>query len=162
MAVDQFLELEKIPGETQDDKMKAKDAMDILAWSWGMSQSGTTHMGSGSGAGKVNVQDISVTKYVDLASTVLMQKCTLGDHIPTGKLTVRKAGGEQLEYITIEMKDIIITSVSTGGSGGEDRLTENVSLNFSQYKIVYSEQLPSGKAGKQPEWAYDIAANVKM
>lgn len=162
MAVDQFLVLEKIPGETQDDKMKADSAMDVLAWSWGMSQSGTTHMGSGSGAGKVNVQDISVTKYVDLASTVLMQKCTLGDHIPTGKLTVRKAGGEQLEYITIEMKDIIITSVSTGGSGGEDRLTENVSLNFSQYKIVYSEQLPSGKAGKQPEWAYDIAANKKM
>lgn len=162
MAVDQFLELEKIDGETQDDKMSAKKAMDILAWSWGMSQSGTTHMGSGSGAGKVNVQDLSCTKYVDLASTVLMQKCTKGDHIPTGKLTVRKAGGDALEYITIEMKDIIVTSISTGGSGGEDRLTENVSLNFSQYKIVYSEQLPSGKAGKQPEWAYDIAANKPL
>lgn len=158
MAVDQFLKLDGINGEAQDKEKK--DEIDILAWSWGMSQNGTTHMGSGSGAGKVNVQDISFTKYVDLASTVLMQKCTLGDHITEGTLTVRKAGGSQLEYIVITMKDIIVSSVSTGGSGGEDRLTENVSLNFGEYKIVYTEQTPDGGAGKQPEFAYDIAKNA--
>jgi len=157
MAVDQFLLLDKVPGEAQDkDK---KDEIDILAWSWGMSQNGTTHMGSGSGAGKVNVQDISCTKYVDLASTVLMKKCTLGEHIATGTLTVRKAGGSQIEYIVIELKDIIVTSISTGGSGGEDRLTENVTLNFGEYKIIYTEQTPEGGKGKQPEFAYNIAEN---
>lgn len=160
MAVDMFLELDKIDGEAQDDKMKGK--IDILAWSWGMSQSGSTHMGSGSGAGKVNVQDISVTKWVDIASPVLMQKCTLGDHIESGKLTCRKAGGSQLDYVTIEFKDCIVTSVSTGGSGGEDRLTENVTLNFGQYKVVYTEQTKDGGKGKQPEFAYDIAANKKL
>ncbi|GAC21709.1 Hcp family type VI secretion system effector [Paraglaciecola arctica] len=158
MAVDQFLKLDGINGEAQDKEKK--DEIDILAWSWGMSQNGTTHMGSGSGAGKVNVQDITFTKYVDLASTVLMQKCTLGDHIKEGTLTVRKAGGSQLEYIVITMKDIIVSSVSTGGSGGEDRLTENVSLNFGEYKIVYTEQTPDGGKGKQPEFAYDIAKNA--
>lgn len=160
MSVDMFLELDKISGEAQDDKLKGK--IDILAWSWGMSQSGTTHMGSGGGAGKVNVQDLSITKYVDLSSTVLMQKCTKGEHIISGRLICRKAGGEQLEYITIEFKDCIVTSISTGGSGGEDRLTENVSLNFAQYKIVYTEQNEKGGAGKQPEWAYDIAANKPL
>ncbi|MEP1445370.1 MAG: type VI secretion system tube protein Hcp [Paraglaciecola sp.] len=158
MAVDQFLKLDGINGEAQDKEKK--DEIDILAWSWGMSQNGTTHMGSGSGAGKVQVQDISFTKYVDLASTVLMQKCTLGDHITEGTLTVRKAGGSQLEYIVITMKDIIVSSISTGGSGGEDRLTENVTLNFGEYKIVYTEQTPDGGAGKQPEFAYDIAKNA--
>jgi type VI secretion system secreted protein Hcp len=160
MSVDMFLELDKIDGEAQDDKLKGK--IDVLAWSWGMSQSGTTHMGSGGGAGKVNVQDLSITKYVDLSSTVLMQKCTKGEHIESGRLVCRKAGGEQLEYITIEFKDCIVTSVSTGGSGGEDRLTENVSLNFGQYKIVYTEQTKDGGKGKQPEWAYDIAANKAL
>ncbi|MBL4630206.1 MAG: type VI secretion system tube protein Hcp [Paraglaciecola sp.] len=157
MAVDQFLLLDSVPGEAQDKDKQGE--IDILAWSWGMSQNGTTHMGSGSGAGKVNVQDISLTKYVDLASTVLMKKCTLGEHIATGKLTVRKAGGSQIEYITIELKDIIVTSISTGGSGGEDRLTENVTLNFGEYKIVYTEQTPTGGKGKQPEFAYNIAEN---
>jgi type VI secretion system secreted protein Hcp len=160
MAVDMFLELDKIDGEAQDDKMKGK--IDILAWSWGMSQSGTTHMGSGSGAGKVNVQDISVTKWVDVSSPVLMKKCTTGEHIASGKLTCRKAGGTQLDYVTIEFKDCIVTSVSTGGSGGEDRLTENVTLNFGQYKVVYTEQTKDGGKGKQPEFAYDIAANKTL
>jgi type VI secretion system secreted protein Hcp len=160
MSVDMFLELDSIAGEAQDDKLKGK--IDILAWSWGMSQSGSTHMGAGGGAGKVNVQDLSITKYVDLASTVLMKKCTLGEHIASGRLICRKAGGEQLEYITIEFKDCIVTSVSTGGSGGEDRLTENVSLNFGQYKIVYTEQTTDGGKGKQPEWGYDIAANKSL
>ena len=158
MAVDQFLLLDKVPGEAQDKDKKGE--IDILAWSWGMSQNGTTHMGSGSGAGKVNVQDISITKYVDLASTVLMQKCTVGEHIASGTLTVRKAGGEQIEYIVIELTDIIVTSISTGGSGGEDRLTENVTLNFGEYKIVYTEQSPDGAAGKKPEFAYNIAENA--
>jgi len=79
MAVDMFLKLEPIKGESQDKAHK--DEMDILAWSWGMSQSGTTHMGKGSGSGKANFQDLSVTKYVDSASTDLMKFCTMGSHI---------------------------------------------------------------------------------
>jgi len=157
MAVDQFLKLDGIDGESQDDKHK--DTMDVLAWSWGMSQSGTTHMGSGGGAGKVNVQDISVTKYIDKASPVLMQFIAKGTHIPKGLLTVRKAGDKPLEYVKIEMEDIMITSASTGGSGGEDRLTENVTLNFSKFKVVYTEQGKDGAAGKAPEFGFDIAAN---
>jgi type VI secretion system secreted protein Hcp len=162
MAVDMYLELDSITGETQDKKMKEKGAIDILAWSWGCSQSGTTHMGSGGGAGKVNVGDLSITKWVDLSSTILMQKCTTGEHITTGKLTVRKAGTKPLDYIVIEFKDCIVSSISTGGSGGEDRLTENVTLNFGEYKIIYTEQTTAGAAGKQPEWAYDIAANTAV
>jgi len=71
MAVDIFLELTDVEGESQDKTMKDKKAMDILAWSWGMSQPGSTHFGQGGGAGKVNVQDISLTKYVDAASATL-------------------------------------------------------------------------------------------
>jgi hypothetical protein len=77
MAVDMFLVLEHadLKGETQDTTYKDKGGIDVLAWSWGMSQSGTFHVGGGSGAGKVNVQDISITKYVDKASPILMLFC---------------------------------------------------------------------------------------
>jgi type VI secretion system secreted protein Hcp len=160
MAVDQFLKLEKIDGEAQD-KEHAKE-IDILAWSWGMSQSGTTHMGAGGGAGKASFQDLSVTKYVDKASMTLMLYLAQGKHIPKARLTVRKAGGTPLEYIIIDLEDVIVTSISTGGSGGEDRLTENVTLNFSVVKTQYVPQGADGKGQAAVEFGFDIAANVAL
>lgn len=157
MAVDMFLKLDGIKGEAQDDKHK--EEIDVLAWSWGASQSGTTHMGSGSGAGKVAVQDLSVTKYVDQSSPTLLMHCANGKHIAKGQLTVRKAGENPLEYIKLELKDVIVTHVSTGGSGGEDRLTENVTLNFREFKYIYTTQDKKGGGGPAPEFGWNIAEN---
>ena len=127
-----------------------------------MSNSGSAHVGGGAGAGKVSVQDISVTKYVDAASSVLLSHCCDGTHIKTATLVVRKAGGTPLEYIKIELEEILITSVSTGGSGGEDRLTENVSLNFAKFKYSYQPQKADGtKDGGEKVAAWNIAENAK-
>jgi type VI secretion system secreted protein Hcp len=161
MAVDMFLQLQDVTGEAQDEVHG--EEIDVLSWSWGMSQSGTTHAGSGSGGGKVSVHDLSITKYVDKATATLMKYCTTGKHIESGKLTVRKAGGDsKLEYFIIELNDIIITSYQTGGSGGEDRHTENVSLNFGSYKTSYTPQKADGSGDAAVEWAYDIAAGNAM
>jgi type VI secretion system secreted protein Hcp len=156
MAVDMFLELKNVKGESLDKEHK--DLIDILAWSWGVSNSGTAHLGPGAGAGKANFQDISITKYVDLASPTLLKFASDGGHIEEGKLIVRKAGGKPLTYIVIEMKKIFITSFSTGGSGGEDRLTENVTLNFAKFKFTYTSQKPDGTKDKSPDFGYDIPA----
>lgn len=115
-------------------------------------------MGAGSGAGRAAFQDISLTKWVDKASPKLMETSFLGKHITKGKLVVRKAGGKQLDYIIYELKDIIVTSVSTGGSGGEDRLTENIALNFGSFKFQYIPQKADGTGDKPIETKYDIAA----
>jgi type VI secretion system secreted protein Hcp len=157
MAVDMFLELKGIPGEAQDSTHKGK--IDVLAWSWGISNSGSTHMGGGSGAGKANFQDISITKYVDTSSPLLALHSSNGTHIPEGQLIVRKAGEKPLEYMVIKFKDILISSISMGGSGGEDRLTENVSLNFGAVHYTYTEQKADGKAGDKKELKWDIPAN---
>lgn len=126
-----------------------------------MSQSGTTHTSTGGGAGKVNVQDLSLTKYIDKASTVLMTHCATGKHIPKAVLTVRKAGDKPLEYLVITLKDLLISSISTGGSGGEDRLTENVTVNFAAYEVAYQQQAKTGGAeGGQVFSKFDIAKNV--
>lgn len=158
MAVDMFLDIEgEITGEAQD--ATHTDEIDVLAWSWGMSQSGSFHHGGGGGAGKANFQDISVTKWVDKSSPVLMLYCANGDHFPKAKLTVRKAGKKPLEYIIITMTKVMVTSVSTGGSGGEDKLTENVSLNFSDVKVEYSKQKDDGGGEAPVTFAWDIAGN---
>ena len=60
------------------------------------------------------------------------------------------------------MKKVLVTSVSTGGSGGEDRLTENVTLNFAQVMVNYVEQTPEGAEGAKPEFKWDIAANAPL
>ena len=160
MAVDMFLKLDTIDGESRD-KVHAKQ-IDILAWSWGLSNSGTAHMGGCAGAGKVNVQDISVTKYVDSSSNALIAACCAGTHIKTAHLIVRKAGGTPLEYIKIDLDEVLITSVSTGGSGGEDRLTENVALNFAKFKFAYQPQKADGtKDGGEKIAVWNIAENVK-
>ena len=161
MAVDMFIELgSKIKGETQDKAFKDKGACDVLAWSWGMSQSGSFHTGGGGGAGKANFQDISFTKYVDKATSALMIAVSKGSHIDECKLTVRKAGEGQQKYIEITMKKCIVSSLSTGGSGGEDRLTENVTLNFAEVKFEYFLQDAKGATASGGEFNYNIAANA--
>lgn len=160
MAMDMFMKIGDIKGESKDSVHKEK--IDVLAWSWGMSNSGTAHTGGGAGAGKVNVQDLSFTKYVDSASHLLIMAACNGKHYPTADLIVRKAGENPLEYIKIEMTDVLITSVSTGGSGGEDRLTENVTLNFAKFKFAYQPQSKKGaKEGGELISSWDISANVK-
>jgi type VI secretion system secreted protein Hcp len=159
MAVDMFIKIGAIKSESKDHKHK--EEIDVLAWSWGMSNTGSAHVGGGAGAGKVNVQDLSLTKYIDKASTDLMLACCNGKHFPEATLVVRKAGEKPIEYLKVYMKDVLITSVSTGGSGGEDRLTENVTLNFAKVKVVYTEQKQDGTAGASPEIMWDIASNTK-
>ena len=158
MAVDMFLKIEGVDGDSVDDA-HAKE-FDILAWSWGMSQGGTTHMGPGGGAGKVNVQDLSFTKYVDGGSAALMWACCTGKHVVEAMLTVRKAGGDKpLEYIKIKMEDLLVTSVSTGGSGGEERLTENITLNFAKYHMWYTPQKGDGSGDAVKKVGWNIPTN---
>ena len=157
MAVDMFIKIGAVDGESVDAK-HPKD-IDVLAWSWGASQSGTTHIGTGGGAGKVNVQDLSFTKYVDSASHALLLACCNGAHYDKAVLVVRKAGENPLEYIKVTMEDLIVSSISTGGSGGEDRLTENVTLNFAKVKFEYDPQTKKGAGSGVKTAAWDIAKN---
>jgi type VI secretion system secreted protein Hcp len=159
MAVDMFMIVEGIKGESRDKTHK--EAIDVLAWSWGMSNSGSFHTGGGGGAGKVNVNDLSFTKYVDKASADLMLACCNGKHIPKAKLIVRKAGEKPLEYMLIEMTECLVTAVSTGGSGGEDRLTENVTFNFSKVHFEYKIQDEKGAGKDGGQYTWDIAGNDK-
>ena len=73
----------------------------------------------------------------------------------------RKAGENPLEYLTIKMESVIVTSVSTGGSGGEDRLTENVSLNFAKLFLEYTKQEADGSGAAAIAFNWDIAGNVQ-
>ena len=59
-----------IEGEATDEVHHGE--IDVLAWRWGMNQSGSMHAGAGGGAGKVNIQDLLLTKYIDKSTPKLM------------------------------------------------------------------------------------------
>jgi type VI secretion system secreted protein Hcp len=158
MAVDIFLKLGDLKGESQVKGFE--DQIQVLAWSWGMSQTGTTHIGQGGGAGKVSVQDLSFTHYVDSSSPSLMLACCKGTHYKDATLTARKAGGDPLPYLTIKLTDLIVTSVSGGASNGEDQQTENITLNFAEFEVAYQPQDNQGKKkGGAITVKYNIAKN---
>ena len=128
-ALDLVLNIPGIPGDSTIPGYE--NQIKVLAWSWGASNSGTC-----SGPGQINVQDLALTKYFDLASTPLVAALKNGTVLTSATLTILTAGtGERSE--TIAMSNVKISSYSSGGSGGEDRLTENVTFGFSQAVITY-------------------------
>jgi len=158
MAVDMFLKLDGIKGESKDDKHK--DEIHIESFSWGMNQTGGFATGGGGGAGKVSVHDISVTKFVDKSSAALMLACCNGKHIASGLITVRKAGEKPLEYLKIKLEDILVSGVQHAGHGS-DLLTENLTLNFAKFHVEYQEQKKDGTGTPAGEMGWDVKANIK-
>jgi len=159
MAVDMFLKLDGIKGESKDHKHK--DEIHIESFSWGLSQTGSFGTAGGGGAGKVSVHDISITKFLDKASPALMLHCCNGKHIKDGLITVRKAGEKPLEYLKIKLTDILISSVQEAGHGG-DLLSESLSLNFAKFHVEYQEQKPDGSGQPGGEMGWDVKANQKV
>src|SRR6202047_1477667 len=110
---DAFLKLDGIKGESADAKHKGE--IDIMSFSLEVAQTGTQASGGGGGAGKVHFQDIHFTKKVDASSPLLFLNCANGSHIKEANFVVRKAGGEQLEYMKIKLTDVLVSSVSPSG-----------------------------------------------
>ena len=156
--VDYFLKIDGIEGESTDDKHKSE--IDIESWSWGANQSGTSAGMGGGGAGKVNMQDFHFVMRHNKASPLLMKACATGQHIKEAKLTCRKAGGEQQEYMTIKFADLLVSSYQTGGNNGTDVITETIALNFAKVKFAYTVQNADGTKGDEKEWAWDVKANA--
>lgn len=154
-AVDMFLKIEGVDGEAVDTTGGHSDEIEVLAWNWGMSKSGTA--GVGLGTGKVNIQDLTITKFVDKSSTDFWEFLEEGEGFEEAILTVRKAGDPSLvDYLVYTLKNVRVTSFSTGGSSGEDRITEDFTLNFSEIEIKYTPQRPDGSAEEPKTWNHKI------
>jgi len=166
-AVDYFLKIDGIKGESQDQSHK--DEIDVQSFSWGMAQQGTAVKGGGMGAGKVAVSDLHITKQVDVASPKLLDACATGKHIASAQLTCRKAGGSPIEYWTVKLTDVLISSVhqqpaANGGSanaGNSPLLPEEViTINYSAYEANYKGQQKDGTAGGAVTSKFNVKTNA--
>ena len=100
--------------------------------------------GGGARSGEVGMQDLTVTKNTDLSSPELASWCAAGKHIPEVTLEIRGAGGNEMEYLVIELTNVIVEGIDTGGTTDEGRRTENVTFSYGklhwEYRPVRTEQ----------------------
>lgn len=155
MAVDYFLKIENIPGESHDHKHK--DEIDLLSFSWGSTQTGTHAGGGGGGAGKVSFQDFHFVMKANKASPKLLLACATGDHITKATLTCRKAGKEQQEFLKIDFYDLLVSSFQTGGSSSGDEIPlDQISLNYAKMEYTYRMQQADGTLAGPVKAGYDL------
>jgi type VI secretion system secreted protein Hcp len=159
MAVDYFLKLDGIPGESTD--AKHKDEIDVLAFSWGVSQAKATGSGGGGGAGKALFEDLLVVARTSKASPKLWLACASGQHVKSAVLTCRKPGKAPFEFLKITLTDVTITSYEIDGSDEELPL-DQVALAFAKVETVYTPQDPSGKAGPPVKAGWDVKKNARV
>ncbi len=155
MAVDYFLKIQGIEGESMDAKHKGE--IDLLSFSWGESQTGTHAAGGGGGAGKVSMQDFHFVMKSNKASPKLLLACATGEHIPKAVLVCRKAGKEQQEFMKFTFSDMLVSSYQTGGSSTGDEIPlDQISLNYSKVEYEYREQAQDGTLKGPIKAGYDL------
>lgn len=153
-----FLKLTDVKGESKD-KANA-GTIEIESFSWGATQLGASSHGTGAGAGKVSMNDFHFVMRNNSASPTLFLFCANGKHLKEAKLTCRKAGGTQNNFLVVTMNDVLISSYQTGGSGAGEVPMDQVSLNYSKIEIDYLAQDEKGitkSAGKK--W-WDLKTNT--
>ena len=143
-AVDMFIKIKGIPGESADKSHSQE--IDILSILWSNAVQSSSAAG---GASKMAPQDLlSITKYIDKATPKLFEALAKGEHIDEATIVVRKAGGTPVEYLKYTLQDIMVTSYSTGGSSADDRPTESISFNYGRIEVEYTELNADGTPGK--------------
>src|SRR5436190_2753704 len=137
MATDIFVKIGDIKGESLDDKHR--DEIEVLSFSWGVTNATPKPGGGGAATGRADIQDLTIVHNVDKSSPLLMQACATGTHLKEVTVTQRKAGKGQQEFLVFKLNDVIITSVTQSGDISQPA-SENVSFAFARVDVEYKPQ----------------------
>jgi type VI secretion system secreted protein Hcp len=160
-AVDYFLKIAGIDGESPHDKHKGE--IDIESWSWGETHPASpVGGGAGVGSGKVSMNDFTFTMKFNKASPKLFLACAAGEHIKSAWITAHRASAKASEYfLKWSFSDLLISSYLTGGASGEAPV-DSVSFNFSKIEVEYKEQKLDGTLAASIKAGWDLKKNVKI
>jgi type VI secretion system secreted protein Hcp len=159
MAVDYFLALDTIKGESIDATYKGQ--IQVLSWSFGESNTVPPPTTGGGGAGKPNFSDFNLMKLVDAASPLLIRACALGTTLKTATLSGRRtatgSAGKPFAFLLIQFTNVHVTSVQQSGSS--EVPSESVSLQYSAIKYTETPTTATGAPGTPITFTYDLATN---
>ena len=156
MAVDYYLQLDSIQGESKSKGFE--DQIQLLSLSWGGHQISSVKGTGGSGAGKVDLSDLSVMKYLDKATAPLFKSLCQGTHISKGLLSAVKTGAANKPFLKITLQQVFVTSQQVSAS--TEIPTESVSFSFNEIKVEYSTQNDKGIVTTTGSTTYNMANNV--
>jgi type VI secretion system secreted protein Hcp len=132
MPLDMFLQLDGIPGPPAAAPAP-KGSIEVLAYSFGESKK----IPVGTGTTKPDLQDISFTVNEDTYSPQLFRACVTGVMIKTATFTIYKASQDTTAlFDQLDLTGVRVTALSSGGSGGEDRPTQNVTLDYQTIRYT--------------------------
>lgn len=160
MAIDAYLQIDGIKGESQDSSHQGW--IELTSAQWGVLQpkSATASTAGGHTAERCEHRSISVTKLADLSSPLLMQTCSTGKTIPKAKLEFMRAdsNGNPVRYYEIELENVLIGSINQAVHEG-GILQDSVALKFSKVRWKYTQQKIGGGAGGNTAGGWDLATN---
>jgi type VI secretion system secreted protein Hcp len=164
VAADIFLQLDGIKGESTDKDHK--DWIEVLSLAQVLENTAPTGgagaAGSGSSAGKstgrVEIQEITINKQVDVASPKLYAACLTAQVIKTATVEViRAAGATRVKYLVIKLEQVIISRAVTSIDSQSPH--ESVSLNYGKVQWSYSPQKPDGTQAVDVTDGWNLVAN---
>ena len=156
MAADIFAKIGDIKGESLDSKHK--DEIEVLSFSWGVTNARSLSSGSGGGEGKATFHDLTFIHSIDKASPLLMKACATGTHLKEATITQRKAGKGQQDYFIVKMSDVMITGVTHAGETGQPG-SESVTFAFAKVDLEYKPRKADGSLDAGIHFKYDLKAN---
>jgi type VI secretion system secreted protein Hcp len=134
VAVEYFLKIDGIPGESTDGQHEGE--IELESFSWGATRPDT--VSGGGAAGRVQFGELLVTMALSKASPALMLSCATGERHEAAVLTARRAGIGKQECQSVTMSDLLISSYQTSGSTPSEVVLDQVSLRFSRIRMSYS------------------------
>lgn len=170
MAYDMFLDIDGIPGESGDSKYK--DKIEVFGFNWQVSQQGSFAHGNTNAGGKADIRSLRVTKRTDASSHLLFINSVTGAYIKQATLIVRKPGGEPLDYLKIQLNDVVIESFVIEGKPAHElqgkppeqtsHPLETISLAFSKVKVAYARQKDDRTLEAYKEVGWSVKENRKL
>ena len=149
-----FLRMDEVLGDVETEGHLNEIA--VFAWAWGMT---STYSHVHEEPTRIDVQDIAITKFMDDASVKLLSLCAASERTATAEL-VSESNGKPI--FTLALRDIVVTSISTGGSSGEERTMETIMLNFAGFEFTYHFNDEKDTNRTMSTMRYDVASCVPL
>ena len=160
MAIDVFLRVDGIEGESKDARHRGE--IDVVTFAWGASNPAGHGTGTGAGTGRVTFQDVSFTASTSKASPKLFLACASGQHIRSAVLTVRKSGAQQQDFLKVTMTDVTVSSYSQTGDVSATVPVDQVALTFARFQVSYAAQRADGTLDTPVTAGWDLKTNTSF
>jgi type VI secretion system secreted protein Hcp len=150
-----YLKLDGLDGESLDEDHK--NWIEIESFHWGVDNPSSFAQGQGGQSTQAHIASMDIVKRCDKSSVILKKNCTTGKHIASGTVSCMKLDGDsRVEYLKIDLTDIMVSNFQWTGSGGDVQMGESVSLVFAEYKSSFKLQQNTGGGGGSVEHSYNV------